>query len=232
MKKSGEAQVVDFFSKCLSDKLTQKFGTNFKHVSGNFSGSQDRKFADYFAGTGSHNILIEFKEFKDEYRAEVRKPLRAKLCQMLSSEIAILSRKCHFIGWKQVHADMHVTLNSYIDLVCQLWEAKFLVQTDDSNHKQFLQGFLAGDSGVGIDEFVEYVGHLNNLAGGTADGSTAPFHALLYSRNDEGDLVATRFENLEQMRELIGMRPQPNPQHLSKNNNDPDENNKGPTFNF
>ncbi len=123
MKKMGESQIIDFFSTYLRDILREEYGKDAPYTLGNFSGSQDRKFADFFAGTKSHNILIEFKEAKKEHIAEQEKPLRKKLCLTLNNEVAAVSRLCHFIGWgkRQVHTE--VELNVYIDLVCRLWSS-------------------------------------------------------------------------------------------------------------
>jgi hypothetical protein len=203
MRKMGESQIIDFFSGYLKDAFQQRFGSNAPYSVGNFSGSQDRKFSDFFAGTDSKNILIEFKENKIEYKKEKIKPLRKKLCVKLDEKISILSRQCHFIGWGKDRIDTAVELNPYIDLVCRLWELKdFLRTPSDHQHDDFIDNFIDGGIGVSLEEFVRYIGHLNSIAGGTTDGSKAPFRSILYSRNDRGQLVGTRFESLGQLNKL------------------------------
>lgn len=86
----GEAQVTQFFSNPLQDEIQKKWGHNAIFLFGNFAGKQDKKFADFFAGTRSKNILIEFKESKRNLKDELRKPLRKSLCFTLNDEIATL----------------------------------------------------------------------------------------------------------------------------------------------
>lgn len=210
MRKMGESQIIQFFSDVLVDEIQSRHGNTYPYSIGNFSGSQDRKFADFFAGTDSVNVLIEFKEFKKECSDEKNKPLREKLCRTLTTDISDLSRKCHFIGWGESVSPMSVALNPYIDLVCLLWGC--------SNHLEaaklyldswFVKAFTNGNGevGVSIDEFVRYIDHLNSVAGGSASGMDVPFRSILFSRNDNGRLIANRFENLAELRALTTMKP-------------------------
>jgi hypothetical protein len=199
-KKMGEAQIIDFFSSCLRDEMYHKFGPNISYSIGNFSGSQDRKFADYFSGTSSSNILIEFKELKREAEDEWKKPLRKKLCLELTNETASQSRSSHFIAWGSGEQDLTVKLTPYVDLICTKYIGiPPLIPHAEQVHSEFIDAFLSGTQGVNQEEFVSYIEHLNKTAGGCADGKTVPFKSVLYSRNDSGKLVGTRFENLGQL---------------------------------
>lgn len=210
MKKMGEPQVIDFFSSYLKDTFRNVFGETAQYTVGNFSGSQDRKFSDFFAGTDSHNLLIEFKEKKGEYRHEQEKPLRKKLCFNLNEEVSELSRQCHFIGWDKGQVTTQVEFNPYIDLVCRLWGLEsHLLFPSDHDHEIFVEDFIGGTIGVGHGSFVRYIDHLNKVAGGGASGIDVPFRSILYSRNDRGSLVGTRFENLGELNQLRKLRPRP-----------------------
>jgi hypothetical protein len=203
MTKMGESQIIEFFSGILRDELQQKFGKYAKYTIGNFSGSQDRKFADFFAGTDSVNILVEFKEKKSEHKAEEIKPLREKLCLTLNDEIASISRLCHFIGWGGNKKEIRVELNPYIDLVCRLWNCTDCLLTPvDHVHNKFIANFINGNVGVDHSTFVQYIEHLNTTAGGSATGENVLFRSILYSRDSSGQLIGTRFENLDQLNEL------------------------------
>jgi hypothetical protein len=208
MKKMGESQIIQFFSSALSDKLQRTLGEECKFVLGNFSGSQDRKFADFFAGTDSVNVLIEFKELKSEHIDEIRKPFRERLCRTLTTEIAFLSRACHFIGWGVEGRDLSVQLNPYVDLVCRLWnQIRHLLVPIEYSHNSFIDSFVKGTLGVGHEDFVRYIEHLNATAGEGGSGGDVPFRSILYSRDDNGQMKGTRFENLRELSELIRLRP-------------------------
>lgn len=210
MRKMGESQVIDFFSGYLKDVFRDVLGPAAKYTVGDFSGSQDRKFSDFFAGTNSHNLLIEFKEKKGEYRREQEKPLRKKLCFTLDEKVSELSRQCHFIGWDKGLVTTQVEFNSYIDLVCRLWDLEeHLVLPSDHDHEIFVEDFIEGKVGVDHGSFVRYIDHLNKVAGGGASGTDVPFRSILYSRNDRGRLVGTKFENLGELNQLRNLRPRP-----------------------
>lgn len=206
MRKIGEAQVIDFFSGYLKDVFRDVFGKNARYTVGNFSGSQDRKFSDFFAGTDSSNILIEFKEKREEHKKEKEKPLRHKLCLTLDEDISTISRECHFIGWGKGFAQTTIELNPYIDLVCRLWALDdYLFPPNDYGHRDFVDNFVNGNIGVNHEKFINYIKHLNHLAGGSASGADVPFRSILYSRDDHGLLVGTRFDNLGQLNQLRSM---------------------------
>lgn len=207
---NGRIQIIQFFSSVLADEIQKAFGHECQYAIGNFSGSQDRKFADFFAGTDSVNILIEFKEFKNEHRDEFDKPLRERLCKTLTVEIAELSRSCHFIGWGLPRSTISIELNTYIDLACQLWGgSKFLKSPSDYLHASFINGFIKGTVGVNYEDFIRYIEHLNTTAGGSASGDQAAFRSILFSRDNSGQLLASRFDNLGELKTLSGLRPGP-----------------------
>ncbi len=210
MIKMGESQVIDFFSGYLKDSFRDVFGAAAQYTVGNFSGSQDRKFSDFFAGTDSHNVLVEFKEKKGEYRLEKEKPLRKKLCVTLDEEVSELSRQCHFIGWDRGRVTSQIEFNPYIDFVCPLWGVEgHLLFPSNHDHEIFVENFIGGKVGVDHESFMHYIAHLNKVAGGGASGADVPFRSILYSRNDHGRLVGTRFENLGQLNQLRKLSPRP-----------------------
>lgn len=207
--KLGESQVIDFFSPVLRDQLTSRFGSHSKYSIGNFSGSQDRKYADFFAGTNSSCVLIEFKEFESEIRDEYRKPLREKLCKNLTSKTAALSRTTHFIAHRVSSICMDIKLSPYVDVVCPNWSIGNppLEAISSKVHYDFIDDFLSAKEGVAIDRFLKYAGHLSSTAGGIADGASAPFKSVLYSRNTQGRIVGTIFNSLGELRKLIDKAP-------------------------
>ena len=189
--------------------MRDKFGPNANYSIGNFSGSQDRKFADFFAGTDSSCILIEFKGFENEIQDEFKKPLRKKLCEELTDETAALSRGSHFIAYRSPINSMQIKLASYVDVVCPIFSIGIppLTIAHAKAHSDFIDGFLSGHKGVSFNEFLAYAGHLNATAGGIENGATAPFRSILYSRDMRGKVVGTIFESLGELKQLLDQKP-------------------------
>lgn len=212
-RKFGESQVIDFFATTLRDELRNKFGINEKYSIGNFSGSQDRKFADFFAGTESSCVLIEFKEFEMEIKDEIKKPLRQKLCKELTKDSAALSRGSHFIAYRSPINNVTIKLAPYVDVVCPNFNIGIpplaIVQT--KTHTDFIEEFLSGKEGVSIDQFLGYAGHLSATAGGIKNGADAPFKSVLYSRDMQGKVVGTIFESLGELKQLLDLKPKKRP---------------------
>jgi len=211
--KFGESQSISFFETALRDELCNKFGKNANYTMANFSGSQDRKFADFFAGTDSSCILIEFKEFEHEIQDESKKPLRRKLCEELTNGSAALSRGSHFIAYRSPINRMQINLAPYVDVVCTIFSIGIppLAAAQSKTHFDFIDGFLNGHEGVSFNQFVGYVGYLNATAGGIANGAAAPFRSILYSRDMRGRLVGTLFESLGELRQLLDRKPKRTP---------------------
>lgn len=206
----GESQVIDFFSGYLRDSFHSNSEADISYVIGNFSGIQDKIFSDFFASTDSHNVLIEFKEKKMEYKREKEKPLRENLCFTLNEKVSKLSRQCHFIGWDKGLKTTQIEFNSYIDLVCRLWDRNaHLIIPSDHDHEVFVNNFTRGNVGVDHASFLRYIEHLNTVAEGDANGKDVPFRSILYSRNDRGRLVGTKFENLGELNQLRNSRLRP-----------------------
>ncbi|WP_447782418.1 hypothetical protein [Pseudomonas plecoglossicida] len=207
--KIGESQVIDFFSSALRDQLVNKFGSDSNYSIGNFSGSQDRKYADFFAGTKSSCILIEFKEHEHEIRDEYKKPLREKLCKNLTNKTATLSRTTHFIAHRSSSRGMDIKLAPYVDVVCPHWSigSPPLGPVTSKTHYDFIDDFLSAKEGVTMEKFFDYAGHLNSTAGGVSDGASAPFKSVLYSRNARGRVVGTIFHSLGELKKLINKAP-------------------------
>jgi hypothetical protein len=202
LKKIGENQIIQFFSSALQDEISEKLGRDVNYSFGNFAGQQDKKFADFFAGTKSKNILIEFKEYKHELKAELKKPLRKQLCYNLNEQLSTLSRKCHFAAWNENEADIFINLVPYIDEVCRRFipnlpkdVEKLLIEPQPDLHDIFITKFLKDERGVSHSEFKKYINHLSEIA---KSKDTNSFEAILYSRNDSGRLIGTKFSNLDE----------------------------------
>lgn len=208
MKKIGESQVIQSFSTIFQVELAQKF-KNASYCFGNFSGSQDRKFADVFVGTKSSCMLIEFKEFEEEIENEYRKPLRKKLCEELTSETANLSRVGHFIAFRKPGSQMEITIASYADTVCPGFSVGIppLAIAEQFGHREFIKNFLDNAAGQNYPSFIKYVGHLNSMAGGTADGLVAPFKSVLYSKDDQGNVIGTIFKTIGELTKILKLHP-------------------------
>ncbi|PTQ78193.1 hypothetical protein C8R26_104177 [Nitrosomonas oligotropha] len=207
--KIGESQTLQFFSTIIQTELSARFGRRGKYSIGNFSGSQDRRFADVFVGTESSCVLIEFKEFESEVADEQNKPLRKKFCEELTPEIASLSRSGHFIAFRKPKSQMEIIVAPYVDTVCPRFSVGIppLVNAKRQDHDRFIKSFLGNTEGQNYQSFIQYVGHLNSIAGGTPDGSTAPFKSVLYSRNRQGRVIGTVFESIGELRKLLKLRP-------------------------
>ncbi len=205
--KIGESQVIQFFSTAVEIKLQEKFGCQAKYSIGNFSGIQDRKFADFFVGTESACILIEFKEFENEIADEQKKPLRKKLCTELTQETARLSRASHFIAYRKPGSDLEIIVTPYVDTVCPLFSVSIppLADKINQNHQDFIEDFLSNKAGQDYKQFIRYVGHMNSTAGGTSDGATAPFKSVLYSKNKQGKIIGTIFESIGELSKLLNL---------------------------
>lgn len=117
--KIGETQGMGFFRAALEDRFPERNGKDADYSIGDFSASQDRKFADFFAGTASTCMLIEFNEYVHEIGQETRKPLRRKLCENLNDADAQLSSGSHFIAHRLKTPDIQVRIAPYIDVVCR-----------------------------------------------------------------------------------------------------------------
>ena len=208
MKKIGESQVIQSFSTFLQVELAIKFN-GASYCFGNFSGSQDRKFADVFVGTKSSCILIEFKEFEKEVADEYKKPLRSKLCKELTSETAALSRAGHFIAFRKPGSQMEITIASYADTVCPGFSIGVppLAAIEQFGHREFIGKFLGNAAGQDYPSFIKYVGHLNSTAGGTANGLAAPFKSVLYSKDDHGNVIGTIFESIGELTKILKLHP-------------------------
>lgn len=176
--KIGEAQVQQAFVEHLKFKIGRKFGAEFPYAYGAFNGSQDRKYADYFAGVNAKNILIEFKEFKSEISSESRKPLRNKLCNIISDANLSNSLNAHFIAWRLENSKdnrLRVKIDTYLPTVCALFNKHF----DGNNERwipEFVDDFLDIKAGVSNENFEAYINELSNIAGDDGDSSFYGVH--------------------------------------------------------
>lgn len=209
-RKIGESQAIHFFSTCFQDEVRNQLGTSEVYSFGNFSGSQDRVFADVFAGTKSRCVLIEFKEYRKEIDDELRKKLRKLLCKNLDATTADLSRKTHFVAYFKNEKKDEVVLEPYIDTVCPLFGMGIppLQAATDYGHDSFIDDFISNGRGVSHNDFQRYIGIMSALAKRTVDGKNAAFSSLLYSRNEaNGRVKATRFDSLGELETLLQMHP-------------------------
>lgn len=176
--KIGEAQVQQAFVEYLKFKISRKFGADFPYNYGAFNGSQDRKYADYFAGVNAKNILIEFKEFKSEISSESLKPLRKKLCDTISSSNLPISLDAHYISWRLENSNekkLKLKIDRYLPSVCPLFNKSFT----GNNEKwipDFIDDFLNMGAGVSNEDFELYVKELSDVAGDDGDASFYGVH--------------------------------------------------------
>lgn len=204
----GEQQIVDAFSGFLKDKFRDAFGYNARYSVGSFAGKQDEVFSDFFAGTLSKNILIEFKEKESGFASEKRKILRKALCSHIDGGFAKISRDCHFSGWNSGGEQIQIELTSYIDKVCPLFDLSesqrelFHPETIYP-HRYFISAFLEEGLGVSSDEFRAYIHFLDWLRDNGAPLGVTEFKAILYSYDAEGELIGTSFRNLDEALALV-----------------------------
>lgn len=212
-RKIGEAQGIDFFSTVFREKYSKIYDNESKYSVGVFSGSQDRRFADFFAGTESTCMLIEFKEFAGEVSDELGKPLREHLCLNLDDESARLSRGSHYIAYRTKTEEIRLEIAPYIDVVCPGFGVGLppLAAFQMTEHGQFIDRFFNGGAGSNYTDFVRYAGHMSSIAGKHTDGLKTPFKAILYSRNAEGVLKGTKFKTLREFKTMVDKHPKPIP---------------------
>ncbi|UGX01619.1 hypothetical protein [Pseudomonas aeruginosa] len=199
----GEQQIVDAFSGFLKDKFRDIFGHEASYSIGNFAGKQDEVFSDFFAGTSSKNILIEFKEKESGLTSEKRKILRKALCSQIDDGFAQISRECHFAGWNSGVGKIQIELTSYIDKVCPLFDLpksqlELFQAREIFPHRHFISAFLDEGLGVSPDEFREYIHFLDWLRDSGAPPGVTEFKAILYSYDAEGELIGTSFKSLDE----------------------------------
>ncbi|MGL4830579.1 MAG: hypothetical protein ACRCXG_14950 [Vibrio sp.] len=180
MEKIGESQVQQAFVEHLKYQIANKFGVNFPYAYGAFNGSQDRKYADYFSSVNARNILIEFKEFRDEIKTEKKKPLRQKLCESITSTDFDYSLSGHFISWRvpnKDHNKLSVKIDTYLPSVCPL----FGIEYHGSNEQgivKFVEEYLEFRVGLSNDDFAKYVNTLSDIATGDTDSGSPSFYGV------------------------------------------------------
>lgn len=208
-RKIGEAQAIDFFGTALREMHEKNYGKEANYSVGIFSGSQDRKFADFFAGIGSTCILIEFKEFENEIKHELRKELRENLCKNLNETDAALSRGAHYIAYRSKAEDMQLRIAPYVDVVCPDFGIGQppLLPFLKKDHENFINDFLSSNAGCSYDNFVRYAGYMSAIAGSTPNGLKTRFRAIFYSRNHAGTVVGTIFKNLSDFKKMMDKKP-------------------------
>lgn len=200
MIKIGEQQVQRMFSEHLGETLRNRFGEKIRYAYGEFNGMQDKKYADYFAGVNSSNIIIEFKEFFSEINDERRKALRENLCKNIPDYLIETSYLSHHISWRGDSSESIVlAFDRYLSRVCPIFDIEY-ERFKVVGVSKFIDDFLDKRIGAGSDDFADYVDYLAELAGD--EGSS--FFGVLLSFDPKVGLKNTIFYNLEQLVELAG----------------------------
>lgn len=232
--KIGEAQVQQAFIEHLKYKIQIKFGHDFPYNYGAFNGSQDRKYADYFAGVNAQNILVEFKEFESEVSSESKKPLRKKLCETISNDSLSSSLTAHFISWRLENTtenSLELRIDTYLPAVCPLFDIQF----KGSNEKkipEFIDDFLNMKSGVSNEEFESYIDKLSDIAGDDGDTSFYGVHVTFNSEHGiELKIFSTIAELIELSKNLSYSKSISSNNHeQSPEDDEPSPNWRGPTM--
>lgn len=202
--KHGEAQIVQAFTVRLNNEINNSASIE-DYCLGDFSGMQDKTYADFFAGVNSKNILIEFKEYKHEIKSESRKSLRELMCINLDQYISGISCKCHFLAWNDSSSDeVNIKLSEYIDMVCPIFNLgeeveKLLQEPNEVSDIDFIDSFLSGRAGENFKAFKAYISYLDLLDKEKGDGGVSSFKALLYSYSNMGELKITKINSLDEL---------------------------------
>ena len=230
MNKIGESQVQQAFVEHLKYQIAKKFGAEFPYAYGAFNGSQDRKYADYFSNVNARNILIEFKEFREEIKAEKRKPLRQKLCESITSIDLDYSLNGHFISWRVPNNDnkkLSVKIDTYLPSVCPIFGIDFQ-GSHEQEIVQFVEEYLEFKIGLNNDDFGKYVNTLSDIAtGGPGSGSPSFYGVHLTFDPEIGlslEIFSTVSELIEFSKMINSIKPKQEPQIESKDDDD------GPSF--
>ena len=196
--KIGEAQVQQAFVEHLKYAISEKFGPKYPNNYGAFNGSQDKKYADYFAGVNAQNILIEFKEFKSEISSESAKPLRKKLCETISDSNLPRSINAHFISWRlENSSDNNIVLkiDTYLPTVGPLF-GKVFSGKHEKDITKFVDDFLDKKTGISNEDFELYIKELSNIAGGKGGAS---FYGVHVTFDPVDGLKLTTFSKIAEL---------------------------------
>lgn len=188
-KKIGEANVIEVFSDLLNT-LFREIKPNGTYLKSNISGKADKVYADYFASVNAKNILIEFKEFEKEIRFETKKPLRKKFFDSVS-RLRLISRDCHFIGWRLDDTDsLIIKIDNYIFKVSKFFKIDFqFIKSSERLAADFITEFIKGEIGIPVSQFKRYLQFLNQITHtNNDDGGGNTFPVIMLSYHD-GNLL-------------------------------------------
>ena len=227
MNKIGESQVQQAFDEHLKYQITKKFGADFPHAYGAFGGNQDRKYADYFSSVNARNILIEFKEFREEIKAESRKPLRQKLCENVTNVDFDYSLNCHFISWRvpnEENKKLRLRIDTYLPSVCPMFGIEFQ-GSHEQEIVQFVEEYLEFKVGLNNEDFEKYVNTLSEIATGDTESDSPSFYAVYVTFDPEIGLNLEYFSTISELISLSkNIKPKQEPQIKPKKEDD------GPSF--
>jgi hypothetical protein len=222
VNKIGESQVQQAFVEHLKYQITKKFGVDFPYAYGAFNGSQDRKYADYFSSVNARNILIEFKEFREEIKAEKKKPLRRKLCENITSIDLDYSLDGHFISWRVPNKDnkLSVKIDTYLPSVCPMFDIEFQ-GSNEQGIVQFVAKYLEFEIGLNNDDFGKYVNTLSDIATGDSGSGSPSFYGVHLTFDPEIGLDLEIFSTVSELIEFSKMiKPKQEPQIKPKEDDD------------
>ena len=193
-----------------------------------------------FLELASKALLIEFKNTVDDIPSELRKPLREKLCQNISSTLETIAKKFHFLAWGSlVPLDKSLTIlfSPYTPKICGLFKDRTNIDFRvgfDFDHKSMIQGVFNSTTGVGLEDFAQYIEFLISLAfpdGDTREAPSIPFSAMLIGYDPDGFLVTyplTSYADLINELESIAIKLNQTP--LSHNSPERDDSSNSPSF--
>jgi hypothetical protein len=210
-EKMGEGVIQSAFADHLTRRAIKSLGNSAPYVNACLQGKSDRQFADYFASVNSICILLEFKEFENEFSHEKRKPLRDDLCSLLigdkySAEESLASRG-HFLACGDIQGKIE-NIHSYPKKVCPFFEIHHNFSGSSYTEKDFLSGFINKSVGISIEEMNTYVTLLAKIAQqGRAQSKCPEFKAILlsYDCRDSDDYKKQPFNDLCELKEIMDM---------------------------
>ena len=207
MNTVGEANVVDLFTSIVENSVWRHFGDARQYLKGNLAGKADELFADYFLGVPFSNVLIEFKDTKNDQRREKRKSLRLDLCQNLTNQLHDFSLSCHFLGFGEEDASsLFISLSEYVSAICPILGGASVALKDKNNFDvySFLSQIFNKEIGLPVLDFVTYLqflASLPNINSGTAtDLADIDFPALHLSYSDDGKILSRPIHSLADLK--------------------------------
>jgi hypothetical protein len=206
MNRKHEQSVADAFSNHFS-KIAMEQGKTLNRCS--LDGQDAILGADYIFTNTTKFALIEFKFEEQDIKAESKKPLRAKLCTFLDSEISRRSQslQCHYIAWSKKRQKRTMHFNNYYPEVCnnQIFNPVKTPLTNQErgissrvNANEVIKSFLSGEIGSNYYAFKQYTNWLMALGG--HEGSTVE---VMLDNPDSEQLEILDFTSLDLMKSWL-----------------------------